>query len=528
MNIQRIRRVLRARNGSQIPKFQTPFSPLQLNIKDYSKLKFFNLNSDFNWQMLQQGNPYMVSTGIPSIVQTQAPSFSPEAQQVAEQGMQQLQTQYNNNLKQKQEIVSSSINPEETASKLAQGKSLNNLNTVGTLGNIAGFASTFINKDNSALTTGANTAYDIIADKANLIPGWGNILSAGMKIGGLATDMLQSNGFKTDQITTKDKIFGSKFFALTPTGIVNVLGSSKTQDFSVDNNLIERRGSSYTGTVKSLNDAASKAGKTYGLFSTRERRNADKQISQAKINQNKIGRIDKQASDMESIATNMSDLNHLAYAFNMNGGYDQRYLRAAKQGMKIARIKKLKLYKTGGTVKQTINVNTREIENTSVKWTPIISEVVETFDNKENIEWKPVITESIEEFKNGGKTEDLGAPKIEETTQKNVIPEGALHAHKHHMENAEGLTKKGIPVIDNDGEQQAEIEREEIIFSLEVTKKLEELYSKYKDSESSNKEKEEVAIEAGKLLVKEILFNTIDNAGLIDTLKQGGIIDGYK
>jgi len=38
------------------------------------------------------------------------------------------------------------------------------------------------------------------------------------------------------------------------------------------------------------------------------------------------------------------------------------------------------------------------------------------------------------------------------------------------MENAEDLTKKGIPVVDNKGEQQAEVEKNEIIFSLEVTK----------------------------------------------------------
>ena len=96
------------------------------------------------------------------------------------------------------------------------------------------------------------------------------------------------------------------------------------------------------------------------------------------------------------------------------------------------------------------------------------------------------------------------------------------------MENADNLTKKGIPVIDNEGEQQAEIEKNEIIFTLEVTKKLEELYSKYTDHEDSQKEKDEVAIEAGKLLVKEILFNTDDRTGLINTLKQGGIIDGSK
>lgn len=81
------------------------------------------------------------------------------------------------------------------------------------------------------------------------------------------------------------------------------------------------------------------------------------------------------------------------------------------------------------------------------------------------------------------------------------------------MEHTEGLTQKGIPVVDNDGEQQAEIELDEIIFTLEVTKKLEELYKNGSD---------EAAIEAGKLLVKEILFNTDDRTGLISKCEKGG------
>ena len=92
------------------------------------------------------------------------------------------------------------------------------------------------------------------------------------------------------------------------------------------------------------------------------------------------------------------------------------------------------------------------------------------------------------------------------------------------MDDADNLTKKGIPVIDNKGNQQAEIERNEIIFRLEVTQKLEELEKKYYDKDSSQKEKDEYALEAGELLVKEILHNTDDKTGLIDTLKQGGVL----
>ena len=125
-------------------------------------------------------------------------------------------------------------------------------------------------------------------------------------------------------------------------------------------------------------------------------------------------------------------------------------------------------------------------------------------------------------YKKGGILRNDDIPEIEETTQKNVIPEGALHKNKHYMEHAEGLTKKGIPVVDEDGEQQAEIEHSEIIFTLEVTKKLEEYYNIFYSDESSNKEKEQAALEAGKLLVYQILENTEDRTGLIDSCKKGG------
>ena len=66
----------------------------------------------------------------------------------------------------------------------------------------------------------------------------------------------------------------------------------------------------------------------------------------------------------------------------------------------------------------------------------------------------------------------------------NVIPEGALHKELNHMEEHNEeldkvITDKGIAVVttDKDGkiEQVAEIEKEEIVFRLELTKKIEEL-----------------------------------------------------
>ena len=120
------------------------------------------------------------------------------------------------------------------------------------------------------------------------------------------------------------------------------------------------------------------------------------------------------------------------------------------------------------------------------------------------------------------KTEEPVVQEFKEGGSFNVIPEGALHARKHNMD-IEGITSKGIPVVSQaeggELEQQAEIEREEIIYRLETTKKLEELYKKYNSEEYTQKEKDEFAIEAGKLLVYETLYNTQDNTGLIENIK---------
>ena len=95
-------------------------------------------------------------------------------------------------------------------------------------------------------------------------------------------------------------------------------------------------------------------------------------------------------------------------------------------------------------------------------------------------------------------------------TDTNILPEGALHARLNHLqdsnENLEDITKKGIPVLDEQGNQVAEIEKEEIVFRLELTQKIEELMKDGSD---------EAMMEAGKILVCEIINNTQDNTGQI-------------
>lgn len=105
-----------------------------------------------------------------------------------------------------------------------------------------------------------------------------------------------------------------------------------------------------------------------------------------------------------------------------------------------------------------------------------------------------------------------------------IIPEGALHKNLNHLgevnpELKGEVTTKGIPIIsEEDGGivQHAEIEAGEIIFCKEVTEKIEALYKKYNSDEPSAKEKDEFAIEAGKIITCEIMKHTDDKVGLIN------------
>ena len=127
------------------------------------------------------------------------------------------------------------------------------------------------------------------------------------------------------------------------------------------------------------------------------------------------------------------------------------------------------------------------------------------------------VTKIPNTLKEGGKIETKEwVPTFQSGGSVNVIPEGSLHARLHHMENADDLTKKGIPVVDNEGKQQAEIEKNEIIFRKEVTDKIEELAKDGSD---------DAAIECGKILTKEILENTEDRTGLIQEAKKGAKLE---
>lgn len=332
-------------------------------------------------------------------------------------------------------------------------------NTMSKAGGYADMIGSFIpKKEQSALTTGLNQGYDSAANMISSVPGVGTIVGGAMKIGGMLSDGLTALGVGTDQMTTTDKILDSKFMKLTPMGLVNAFGAKKADTIYKDNETWEQQGSAYGGSMAKVDDALTKSGKKYGAFSGKARRKANAQIAEAKRQQNLVSDINQEAQDAFA-ASNYSGIG-LRNELALSGGY--RNMAVGRNGMKIL--------------------------DAESQWA---REVL----NK---------AREVNKLQKGGKV--------------NVIPDGALHAHKHHLEDIspeyEQVTSKGIPVVtEEEGgklKQHAEIERNEIIFRLEVTKKLEELMKDGSD---------DAAIEAGKLLAHEIINNTVDNTGLMEVVE---------
>lgn len=266
----------------------------------------------------------------------------------------------------------------------------------------------------------------------------------------------------------------------------------------------------FTGKTKkyemsdALQSMSSSYGSTYAL-GTKAKQNsgaklvfgkgkANRMINNATVQDQAVQNIQQDAQDDFLSQSSMSQyINRI----NINALYNNQGLaRAAKFGARLER-----MYKTKDALKTKSFFDTLELpqEVIPIKQEGGVLISDEDFFNS--------LTLEVESFQKGG--------------ELNVIPEGALHARKHNMEGAEKLTKKGIPVV-SEGEggeldQQAEIERNEIIFRLDVTKQIEDLYHKFKEAEKQ-KEKDELAIEAGKLLAVEIMENTDDRTGLIQTV----------
>lgn len=271
------------------------------------------------------------------------------------------------------------------------------------------------------------------------------------KLGGF-TDASQGLGKKTDTINKIASLAlpGAGWFA------------KRTDKYKMSDTLKENA-SAYGGTFAKGKIAQQNANAKLLVG----RKKANYLISEVRRQDRDINDIINRAQD-DFLASNNAQTIGLQNQMDLNGINWNKALRA-KEGLKLDR----------NFAQQVIKLSKDKKNNTQNVQVDII------------------------EFKNGGTF--------------NVIPSGALHAHKHHLEDVdekfEDVTTKGIPVITENEEgivQHAEVEKEEIIFNLEVTKQLEKLMQDGSDK---------AAIEAGKLLVHEILENTVDNTGLLNKIE---------
>ena len=389
----------------------------------------------------------------------------------------QYDTTTENTLKNLSGITSSIIG---TGKKFTKGKGLFSKENIGgtaqVIGAVADGLRTFMpeNKAYSGKkgnwTKAFDTGYDMIGDVAM---GINPVVGMAFKLGGLASDGINAITGGTDGMTTKDAIFSSTLGNLTGIGIINSAFGKKADTMYKDNTTWEQQGSSYGGSLAKVDDAMTKSGKKYGAFSRRERRAANRQIAEATRQQGVIQGINNEAQDA-FLSSNNSQTIGLRNQMDLNG-VNWNKIHAAKEGLKLDRDFAQKVVKLSKDKKSKVQKIQEKVK-----------------------------AEEVAGFKNGGTV--------------NVIPDGALHKNKHHLENVdekfEDVTAKGIPVITEstggDITQHAEVEREEIIFNLDVTKQLEKLMEDGSD---------EAAIEAGKLLVHEILENTVDNTGLLNKIE---------
>ena len=327
------------------------------------------------------------------------------------------------------------------------------------------------------ITAGMDKAYDTISDAVSVIPVWGTAASAIMKGGALLGKGVNALGGGTDGMTTTDAILGSSFLNLTPLGIINGFGGRKAHKITSDmkqREAFSTVGGSYGGSVLNYANASKYSGKKYGAFSGHARKKANRKIDEANRQVSVMKDISEDAQLDSLIGNGMQDINNMRYQMELQGGYNP-YTSIGRKGLRLPTKKEIERSKR-------ISAN---LKNKQKLFIP--NDFSYTYLPNDQVE---VPEETIKAFKNGG--------------QMSIIPEGALHARKNNM-SVENITKKGIPVVDNEGTQQAEIERNEIIFSKELTTKLEELM---KDGSDKS------AIEAGKLIVEEITTNLDDKTGL--------------
>ena len=358
----------------------------------------------------------------------------------------------------------------------AAGGFFQGLNSMGSWGAVAGDAlsglgSAIGNKYGDDFSDDQRASQSAIRKGLAMIPGYGQLIAAAT---GLVDAVGTATGTNLSNINKDSAKKAGAGFSAGFNNLMNMLpgnsmiwgmlgGNSRTNGYVMSSDAQEMA-SGYAGTVSDLYSAQDLANKRV-LFQKRkmndyieEQRSKDKLLSDI----NETNTMRKQSDYYQ-------DLNRQ----NINRYAGQNYLgvTVGRRGTKLMSIEEVRAI----------------------------------------IMARQAVKEETQKLQNGGVV----------GIDSNILPEGALHARKNNLAelnpDLEDATKKGIPVMAAEGgeigEQVAEIEHSEIIFRLEVTKRLEEL------REDGS---EEAMIEAGKLVAEELIENTQDNVGMITEEVENG------
>ena len=342
------------------------------------------------------------------------------------------------------------------------GKNLLNSDIVNTIGGVMNTANNaiFANSDSNR-SAGDLSALNMRSGVSDIMLKSGNpyIMAAGLLAKG-GDAIMDATGMRSNQISKEVKektgITGAARFLNNAMNFLPgnplAMGGKKLTDAEMSQDTEKIRGA-FTGTLDDMDAAQSIGGSRINFMLSGSTRNT-------------MDNYVKEQNRRNELLTNISRINTLR-----------------KQNDYAQELNKQNINRFEGNTYQSLAVGKEGLK----------------LPNREMLD--AIYAKRVTAFKDGGV---IGV-------DSNVIPEGALHKELNHMEEYNEeldkvITDKGIAVVttDKDGkvEQVAEIEKEEIVFRLELTKKIEELW---------HNGSQEAMLKAGKLLVKEIMGNTDDN-----------------
>ena len=342
------------------------------------------------------------------------------------------------------------------------GKNLLNSNIVNAIGGMMNTAnnSIFANSDSNR-SAGDLSALNMRSSVSDIMLKSGNpyIMAAGLLAKG-GDAIMDATGMRSNQISKEVKektgVTGVARFLNNAMNFIPgnplAMGGKKITDAEISQDTEKIRGA-FTGTLDDMDAAQSIGGSRINFMLSGSTRNT-------------MDNYVKEQNRRNELLTNISRINTLR-----------------KQSDYAQELNKQNINRFEGNTYQSLAVGKGGLK----------------LPNREMLD--AIYAKRVTAFKDGGV---IGV-------DSNVIPEGALHKELNHMEDYNEeldkvITDKGIAVVttDKDGkvEQVAEIEKEEIVFRLELTKKIEELW---------HNGNQEAMLKAGKLLVKEIMGNTDDN-----------------